>query len=43
MGIISIPNNDNAFESGYYNVDVAYSLNGMNQQESKQSSRFLVK
>ena len=43
MGIISIPNNDNAFESGYYNVDVAYSLNGMNQQESKQSSRFLIK
>ena len=43
MGIISIPNHDNAYESGYYNIDVDYSLNGFNQQSMKGSSRFLVK
>jgi len=43
MGIISIPNHDNEYESGYYNIDVDYSLNGFNQQSMKRSSRFLVK
>jgi hypothetical protein len=43
MGIISIPNHDNQYEAGYYNIDVDYSLNGFNQQSMKGSSRFLVK
>lgn len=42
MAIINIPNNDNKYPQGFYNIDVNYSLDGFTQQSYKDTKKFKI-